>query len=104
MTPSFAVKEVANAIWKHATLKGAMTTSEAMQAYNILKSMIGVNFELHEQDDIMDNAMKIALGRRITVYEALYIALAKKTNSTLVTLDKKQAEAAAAEGVHYITP
>ncbi len=104
ITPSLAIKEVANTIWKHTVLKQAITLSEAKQAYNILKSMIGVNIELYPQDNIIDEAIEIAFRRKITVYDALYIALAKKTNSTLVTLDEKQARAAATEKIKHIIP
>ena len=58
----------------------------------------------HPQDDIMDKALEIALRRRITVYNALYISLAKITDSTLVTLDEEQAKVAIVKGVKYVTP
>ena len=100
IAPSLAIEEVANAVWKQVTLKNAMSVTEARQALKILKSMLEVNITIYTSHDIIEDAFDIAVRRKITIYDAIYIALARRTGSTLVTLDQKQAEAAAAEGVN----
>ena len=100
ITPSLAIEEVANAVWKQVTLKNAMSVTEARQALKILKSMLGVNITIYTSHDMIEDAFDIAVRRKITIYDAIYIALAIKTGSTLITLDRKQAEAAAAEGIN----
>jgi predicted nucleic acid-binding protein len=96
------IKEVANAIWRHAVVRGLMSLEEARQAYRILSMLAGTNIELHPQGELMDEAFEIALRRRVTVYDALYIALAKRRGTPLLTLDRKQAKAAQKEGVEVV--
>ncbi len=100
ITPSLAIMEVANAVWKQVALKNAMSVTEARQALKILKSMLGVNITVYTSHDVIEDAFDIAVRRNITIYDAIYIALARNTGSTLVTLDQKQAEAATAEGIN----
>ena len=42
--------------------------------------------------ELKDEAMHIAISQNITVYDALFIAAAQKTNATLYTADKKLCE------------
>ncbi len=100
ITPSLAIGEVANAVWKQVALRNVMNLTEARQALKILKSMLDVNIAVYESRDVIEEAFDIAVRRKITVYDAIYIALARKTGSALVTLDQKQAEAATSEGVN----
>lgn len=44
----------------------------------------------------------VARRHSLTAYDAVYLALAKRTGSTLATLDNKLAKAAVAEGVQVI--
>jgi predicted nucleic acid-binding protein len=39
--------------------------------------------------ELKNEAMQIAITQNITVYDALFIAAAQKTNATLYTADKK---------------
>ena len=47
--------------------------------------------------------MEIARAKNLTVYDATYLELAKRTGASLATLDAKLAKAATAEGVQLIT-
>jgi predicted nucleic acid-binding protein len=53
-------------------------------------------------DNVWPDAVEIADRRGLTVYDALYIELAKRTNSKLATLDKAMNRAAVAEGVSVV--
>ncbi|WFO74819.1 type II toxin-antitoxin system VapC family toxin [Desulfurococcaceae archaeon MEX13E-LK6-19] len=96
------VKEVTNSIWKACVLKKIMSINEALKLYMIMSSMIGVNIVLEPEDKYIEKALKIALNHKITVYDALYLALAKEKNLPLLTLDEKQAQVAERLGIEII--
>ena len=84
------VKEVVNSIWKAVFLRKHMSESEAKAAYRLLMTMIGKNVVLVSEIGYLDRALEIALEQGVTVYDALYIALAKDKGVPLLTLDEKQ--------------
>ena len=99
ITVDLAIKEVANTIWKRY-LKKELSNSDA---YKLYKSFIeNLMVKVTRQENILDNAFKIAIKHRCTLYDALYIALAKKENSELITSDKKQRNTAESEGIKTI--
>ncbi len=57
---------------------------------------------LVSQEEILAEAVEIAVKHKVTVYDVLYIAAAKKFNAQLATADKVQAEAAEKEGVKVV--
>jgi predicted nucleic acid-binding protein len=96
MTLDLAIKEVASALWKKV-LRGEMKEEVAI---NILSDLIKREAMLFvKQDDYLIEGFKIASRNKITVYDSLFIALAKLNNFELVTSDKKQYEIAAKEGL-----
>jgi len=90
-TVDHALKEVLNAIWK-ANKKGYISKRNAEVKAKILKDLFDYNLEVINEEQIALEAFRIALIKNISVYDSLYIALAKKLNAKLYTLDKKQAE------------
>jgi len=94
-----AIKEFYNALWKAVYLQRRISASEAKEIISLLKTYIEKNMELRDETDYMDKAFEIALSRGITVYDALYVALAVEENIPLLTLDKKQRAVAQACGV-----
>ena len=97
------VKEVSNAIWK-AHFRGIIDRDDAIKKLNALLELIGTNIILVNELEIIDKAMNISLEERIAIYDSLYIALAEKERTALVTSDEKQAEIYKKRGgkVHYI--
>jgi len=97
ITLDLSIKEVANALWKKILI-GEMNEDLAIKIlYDLLKSeaIIIVN-----QDDYLMEAFKIANRNKITIYDSLFITLAKSMNLELVTSDKKQYEIAKDEEVN----
>ena len=92
------VKEVANAIWKHAVLRGAINVANALELYKVLKMLLGDVIIIEPQEKYMDEALRIALENRITLYDALYIAQALSKGG-LLTADDGQARVAEKLGV-----
>jgi len=88
-------KEVLNTIWKHHVILNTISLETAQEKIEILKKMIKEKMIILEnEEEYYDEAIKIALNHKITVYDALYIAQAKKYNTTLITSDKTQATTA----------
>ncbi|MEL9940353.1 MAG: type II toxin-antitoxin system VapC family toxin [Ignisphaera sp.] len=104
ITIDLVLKEVLNAIWKDATIKRTINIETAFKLQEILFSMIGINIEIEPEGKYLSKAFEIALKTGITVYDALYIALAIEKKLPLATLDEKQARVAQANGVKTIVP
>jgi len=100
-TVDHAVKEVLNAIWK-SYRNGVLSLEEAVLKSQVLKKMINVNVLLFDEVDLLDEAFKISLGHNITVYDALYIALALKLRKPFATLDLRQRRVAEALGLNLV--
>lgn len=91
-----STKEVASALWKK-TLSGQMRSEDAKE---ILEDLVRSDtIELHNQSQYLIGAFKIATKEKITIYDALFIQLAKNVKAELVTSDNRQAEAARHERV-----
>ena len=97
MTLDLSIKEVANALWKK-TLTSETKEDVAIKVLSDLvkhEAMLVVN-----QDKYLIEAFKISIRNKITIYDSLFIALAKLNNLELVTSDRKQYEIAMKEGVN----
>jgi len=93
------VKEVSNAIWKHAIVHGYISKGMALNVYSLLKRLIEEEvIVLETQEKYIDKAIEIALDNKITVYDALYIAQAINYGE-LVTSDKVQSIVAKKYGI-----
>jgi len=91
-----AIKEVANALWKK-TLNKEIRLEDAEE---IVKDLIkGETIKIENQDNYLSAALKTAVKNKITIYDALFIELARNTQTQLVTSDHTQAEAARKEGI-----
>ncbi len=101
VSPTLVAKEAANSIWK-AWLKGVISIDDAKTKYKALKLVVGKVITTVDQAEIIDEAFEIALKTSITVYDALYIALAREKALPLVTCDGKQASEAEKAGVEVI--
>ncbi len=64
-------------------------------ALKIVRDLVeGKPFPLEPQEGYLAEAFEISVKSKITIYDALFIALAKKRNLELVTSDENQADAA----------
>jgi len=90
-TIDHAMKETLNAIWK-AYEKGYISREDAETKGKALIRLFDSNLEVIDEAQVIQEAFKIALSKNITIYDSLYIALAKLTSTKLYTLDKKQAQ------------
>ncbi|MET1159742.1 MAG: type II toxin-antitoxin system VapC family toxin [Thermoprotei archaeon] len=96
------LKEVANAIWKEYSLRKRIDRETAVELYKVLTSLTTYNIELEPEHKYLEKAFEIALDNSITIYDALYIVLAKEKNLELATLNDKQARIARKLGIGIV--
>ncbi len=95
------LKEVSNAIWK-AFRRGFIDADDSVKKFSALLTLLNANLELVSEVDVLPSAFDLALRRGITVYDALYVELAKREDLPLVTCDEHQGRVARDEGVKVL--
>ena len=88
--PDLCFYEVANAI-KAKVLKKEINNKEAIEAFAEAVKLMDL-CAIHGFTEILADAMALALGLNVTVYDGAYLSLAEKTGAKLITLDKKFAK------------
>lgn len=59
-------------------------------------------FSVLNQEDVLPDALSIAIEENVTIYDAIFIAVSEKMGESLLTSDTKQAEAAKKRNVQVI--
>ncbi len=95
------LKEATNAILS-AVPSNRLSRSDGVKVYMILKELFEGNILVKPQSNYLDHAFELALKHKITIYDSIYVAQASQESLPLLTLDKKQAIAARAEGVEIL--
>ncbi len=85
IAPDFLLVESANVLWKDALRVGSHI-EDVVAAYN---DLLRINVHLVPQADLLEDALRLALDINITVYDALYCALARRENAELITEDRR---------------
>ena len=94
VTLDLATKETASALVKKA-LKNEVTTETAKEIINYLPKIVRIT----PQKEHFSKAFEIAIKHKLTIYDALFIALSVNTNMPLLTSDEKQAKTSKEHGV-----
>lgn len=95
VTLDLAVKELANALRK----KVSENEMNFEIAARIIRDVVeGKPFPVEPQEPYLVEAFEMALRNDMTVYDALFVAMAKRKGLELVTCDEKQAKAARRKG------
>ncbi|MBB5254623.1 type II toxin-antitoxin system VapC family toxin [Sulfurisphaera ohwakuensis] len=89
-TLDFALVEVSNVVWKKVVLTRELTEQDAVKAVTIIRDYLPQLLTLNKSVDLIERAIEISMKEKITIYDSLYIALAERKGSKLVTGDKKQ--------------
>jgi predicted nucleic acid-binding protein len=92
IVPDLLWIEVANILWK-AVRNSRITKYEAKIAIVGLRDRELTTVK--STPDLLDAALDIALAHNTSVYDSIYVALAKETNSLLITADRKLANVVA---------
>ncbi|BCS93232.1 Ribonuclease VapC3 [Metallosphaera sp. J1] len=96
MTLDLALKEVANALWKKV-LREEMTLEDSLKLINTLKE--GVIVEIVPGNAYLEEGFRIAVRQKSSIYDSLFIALAKSVGGKLITSDLMQRNAGINEGI-----
>lgn len=99
VTLDLSVMEVASALWKKV-LRNEISYSTAQ---TILKDLVEEKaIPTINQEKFITHAFTLAVNEKITIYDAVFIAAAKKLETELVTSDRKQMDAAIRNGVKVV--
>lgn len=90
--PELAIVETTNAIWK-ALITGRIERNDAMERLKALQLIIK-GIKVLGSDGFLERTLEIAVEEKITVYDALYIAIAESLSAKLMTSDLKQCKIA----------
>lgn len=84
----------------YAEVTSALTQSvragilEAQDAREILGGLVELPLRSHRQAGLATASLAIALEERLSAYDASYVALARSLEATLITADRRLAQAA----------
>jgi predicted nucleic acid-binding protein len=97
-TPGLYKAEVTNALWKYLRF-GQIKKEEAKEA---LRIALGLIDEYINIQDYTDEVLSESVRLNHSAYDIFYLVLARRTGSTLITLDKKFRSLASGEGLDVI--
>lgn len=89
VTLELAAKEVGNSLWRRVT-KGEVPPDLAVSAYTDFVTLRP--FKTASQEQLYSTALETATTFGITLYDALFITLARDLHLPFVTSDEKQAD------------
>ena len=87
IAPTLFCSESASVAWKNVRF-GSLDRDRSIDR---MISALGLVDEFFPDESMMTEAVDEALARRHSVYDMLYLVLARRTGATLFTLDKKLA-------------
>ena len=83
--PDLLFAETASTVWKNVR-RGFLSIDRAVE---IIESIVAGPFDVYSNQTIAKDALRIAIARDISPYEASYIALAISIRADYVTADRK---------------
>ena len=97
LVPPLLFYEVANVL----TMKSGSEIEEVINAHQILENL---PFQVVEViHTVLEEAVRIAHQNHISVYDAIYVALAILSDATLVTADEKLAKVIGSQAVQFLS-
>lgn len=85
LAPDLINAEVGNIVWKKHVFQGLAATD----AQAIIDEFRKLNFVITPTANLLDEAYRIAVSTRRTVYDSLYLALSLRESCRFVTADEK---------------
>ncbi len=83
MAPEYVLVESANVLWKHLQRRSL----QPEDAVSSLRTLQDLGIRLIPDTDLLEDALMLAADNDITVYDALFCALAARENVQLITSD-----------------
>ena len=91
LAPDLVWVEVANVIWKRQR-RGDISQEDSL---GIAGQVLSLPLRTYSSSDLMADALELAIRFDRSVYDSLYLALAIRSKSCMVTADKRLANALA---------
>ncbi len=89
VAPDLIYAEIGNIVWKlHA--RKLLAADEAAE---MIEHLLSMPLEIHDSAFLLAGALEIAIATGRTVYDSLYLALAVELDATVVTADRRWANA-----------
>lgn len=81
--------ELCNVLWKRAYLTHELRMERVEVLWRNIERFVEILCAMHRYDEVLNQALGIALTYGITIYDASYVALARRVGVKLATLDRK---------------
>lgn len=91
LAPDLVWVEVASVIWKRQR-RGDISQEDAL---GIARQTLSLPLRIYSSFDLMADALALAIRFERSVYDSLYLALAVRSKSCMITADKRLANALA---------
>jgi predicted nucleic acid-binding protein len=88
--PDICLTECANVLWKRVRFHGL----EEEQAVNLIHEFTALPLTVIPSSLLLASAIRFGVAHQMSVYDAIYIALAKQFGYSLITADQRQSEVA----------
>ena len=96
VVPEFCRLECTNVLWKQVRFQGM----PADVAEGLLVQLIALPLTVMEIQYLMPRSLQIGLRcELVAIYDSIYIAMAERLDCALITIDRRQANAARSLGV-----
>lgn len=94
LAPDFILVECANVLWKYAR----QTQTPEVEVQEALQVIRRLGIEYVPQILLLEAALALALEHQRPIYDALYLALARRENAALITADERLVNTLAGQG------
>lgn len=95
IVPEFCRLECTNVLWKQVRFQGM----PADVAEGLLVQLIALPLTVMDIQHLMPRSLQIGLRHELAIYDSIYIAMAEQLDCELITIDRRQANAARSLGV-----
>lgn len=95
VVPEFCLTECTNVLWKRVRF----SSMPQKQAIILLRDLRHLPLKRAAIKSLLKPASEIGLANQLAVYDSIYIALAQRSDTPLITIDVRQQNAAIALGV-----
>jgi len=85
LAPGLFISEVTNTIWKYVQFQGL----EQNEAERALDYCLGLPDDFADDRDLHREAFSLSCGSSRSAYDMFYIALARRNDAMILTLDQK---------------
>jgi predicted nucleic acid-binding protein len=98
--PDLYIAEVGNAIWKYR--KAELLPMERCEL--LLEQAVSLPDRIESSAALYQEAFALACRHQHPVYDALYLILARRTNATILTMDRRLADLAGSLEIKVLIP